>query len=555
MSSERSEGQYFQMTIYGSILFMALGILAGWVGTTYLYYSLVFIGVLQAYSATVSLLTLFALKYKNSKRFKQTIYPLVLFFLSLIALVPQIWAINTPIVDIPSPGNFTIVIGMSTFIISFIYLFAVNWLVEEEKTFKQGKILSIFLRGVYWLGLFTAITLILKGLGVPGVELYMTYFMLFSISFIAMETAISSVIKLFIGSGDEEDLVTLYITPAFLSGSNPVKNIIDTIEQNSGISLRSTWAIQFVRQVFGPLILLMILIFWCMTGVVQVSHEEKGVLYHWGSVMTHEPLEPGLYFKWPWPIQTVQKVPAYTVQHFTVGYEQDDIGSGDFIWSKGHGGEEYRFLLGDAKELVSVNMIVSYKIGDVLDYVLNYQNPEEILRGQAYEILMQEIVSTNIDDLLSINREVFVDTVKNKLIKSSENQRLGLDVVSISLVSIHPPVAIAYEYQHIISAQIEKQVMLNEALADREHEIPMAERNKDILLTDVQIEAITRRSEITSEIINFEYQKESYSLEPELYMEWNWLERFEETLKDKKIYLIDGDECNHTGEIWLNVDG
>ena len=76
---------------------------------------------------------------------------------------------------------------------------------------------------------------------------------------------------------------------------------------------------------------------------------------------------------------------------------------------------EHKLLPGDGTELESVNMRMSYQIRDLHDYLLQSTRPEEELRAQAYAILLRDLVSTDLDTLLSRDRVSFSDTVKARL--------------------------------------------------------------------------------------------------------------------------------------------
>ncbi len=454
--------------------------------------------------------------------------------------------------DTPLKGNLAILVGMGSFLIAFVYMLATNWIVGEGKDLENITVLGIYYRGVQWFALFCGLAIIIKGLGFSMVEYYLVIFIFFSTTLIFLETVVCAVVRLFLGVRDEGVSVRLYFVPAFLSGSNPVTNIMNSIEDNMGISLRSLWAINIVRHSIGPLLLIIILLFWGMTGVVQIGYDEQGIIYNLGRIINAKPLEAGIYWKWPWPIETVKKFAAYRINHFTVGYEESELANNDFLWSRGHGGEEYPLVLGNGRELVAINMKVFYKIDDIFDYALNYQKPEQELQARAYRILLQEIANTDLDTFLSINRESFARLFRERLQKISDEEEFGLEVVNIALASIHPPIDIANEYQNIVSTQIQKQIIIKRAIVEREASLPNAEKERANLITDANISALNRRSEINSEVTQFTYQRAAYSLEPELYLEWRWLEKLEGAITGKKIYLLDEESDVQRGEIWLD---
>src|SRR5438132_678441 len=97
------------------------------------------------------------------------------------------------------------------------------------------------------------------------------------------------------------------------------------------------------------------------------------------------PVEPGLRLKRPWPFEDVDRYPVRRVQTLGLGYAGPSKAS--LLWGRRHAGEEYQLLLGDGRELVSVDATVSYRIRDVVAFALAFENPRETLEALAYRLL------------------------------------------------------------------------------------------------------------------------------------------------------------------------
>ena len=74
---------------------------------------------------------------------------------------------------------------------------------------------------------------------------------------------------------------------------------------------------------------------------------------------------------------------------------------------------------------------------------------------------------TDLNTLLSIDREEFASEFKTDLAEKISIRNTGLEIVSVVLESIHPPLGIADIYQRLVSAEIEAstRIMNAEALA------------------------------------------------------------------------------------------
>ena len=239
------------------------------------------------------------------------------------------------------------------------------------------------------------------------------------------------------------------------AGSNT--DILHYLEENTGITMRSLWSLQLVKKVLPVAIMGLVLIVWLSTCVVLIDSNQQGALFRLGKLQP-EPMEPGFHLTLPWPLDRVDVYDTRSVKDVTIGYTRDK--NTDNFWTEAHGGEEYRLLLGGGEEIVSVNLIVQYRIGDLMQYIKGSAAPESILQAQAYEIVTERTISTDLDSLLATDREEFANSFRDELSARMDDCGTGLEVVNVVLESIHPPVEIAAVYQDIISAGINAEYLV-----------------------------------------------------------------------------------------------
>src|SRR5262249_24121866 len=78
---------------------------------------------------------------------------------------------------------------------------------------------------------------------------------------------------------------------SLFSARNPISGIAHFAERSLGVSLRSTWAVSFVRHSLVPLCTLLVLLAWGMTALRIVQTHEMGIRESFGKV-SGEPLLP-----------------------------------------------------------------------------------------------------------------------------------------------------------------------------------------------------------------------------------------------------------------------
>ena len=254
------------------------------------------------------------------------------------------------------------------------------------------------------------------------------------------------------------------IPTLFSGGSGQDMGILSYLEENTGITMRGLWSVKLMTKLIAPSLIAAFLLFWISTGIVEIGAGQAGALYSFGK-LSSEPLEPGLHLTLPWPFGKTVIYNTGEVSSITIGYRSDT--SSDNVWTQTHGSEEYELLLGGGEELVSINLCIEYRISDLNEYLINCANPVALLEASAYELVAEKTIVTDLNTLLSVDREAFAADFKNDLIGKIDNRNTGLEIVSVVLESIYPPLGIADIYQRLVSAEIEAQtrIMYAEAAA------------------------------------------------------------------------------------------
>ena len=265
--------------------------------------------------------------------------------------------------------------------------------------------------------------------------------------------------------------------------------IITYLEKNTGISMRSLWSIQMIKRALPYAALLFVVLLWSVTGVVMIESGEEGAHYRLGRLQ-EKTLEPGLHVTLPWPFDSVEVYNTESVSKMTVGYISET--DADNIWTEAHGGEEYRLLLGGGNELVSVNLRVMYRIDDLRAYLTNCAAPDQLMSAAAYEIITARTITSDLNAMLSTDRVAFADSFRAELTTYMESYHTGLEVVSVVLESIHPPVEIADTYQAMISANIEAERLLLDAEAYAGERLAWAQIDYDSEVARARIEQLQK---------------------------------------------------------------
>ena len=192
-----------------------------------------------------------------------------------------------------------------------------------------------------------------------------------------------------------------------------------------------------------------------------------------------------------------------------------------FLWSKPHAREEFELVLGNGTEVVVVDAFVFYKIREdrqgFLDYAYGFQNPVAAMEGYAYRALMEQTRAATLEQVLSANRAEFAQRVEDSLRDDVAANRLGIDIVDVALINLHPPIEAAPDYLDVISARIDAERFQTEADAERLVTIQESQTKSSTAISTSQVEAARRVGAALEESGEFIAVGKAYEVAPEAF--------------------------------------
>ena len=162
------------------------------------------------------------------------------------------------------------------------------------------------------------------------------------------------------------------------------------------------------------------------------------------------------------------RIPVQRVQALTVGHEGEERGGPeDVLWAIQHAANEYTLLLGNGRDLITVDAAVQFRIADPRAWRYHSQNPGEALRAIAYRAVMRTTVNRTLADALSENVVTTTARMRTMVQQDADALGLGVDVLGFTVGGMHPPVLVASAYQAVVSADLGKVTAVVDAQAAR----------------------------------------------------------------------------------------
>jgi len=417
---------------------------------------------------------------------------------------------------------------------------------------KSAESLVLWVTSIQWSCVWIALTVLMLYMKQSSVAFWMTQVFAYWLLLHCAELFIRVVIGL-LGNKTTgyERLPVLVSQELIFRGRNPFARLLDDLKDEYGIDLHSSRIGPFINTWVPRLLLTLIVIYWGLTTLVIIQPHELGIRERLG-VPVHPSVDPGLHLKFPWPFESIRTYPAKRLHSMTIGYEALDQNQ-DMIWSKPHGRQEYRFPVGNAKELISVDAVLLYEIDDIFNYAYTTQNPDSLISALAYNTLISEIVSKTLNELLSVDRFTLSNTVTHTLNNRLEQESIGLKAVLLSFLSIHPPFEVAASYQRVVSSGLAKEARILRAHAFREQRLPAAETLADSLTATARADSARRVGKAIGESGAFIRRSEARKSARTLIDQDMRLSSLEKILQGEEYIVIDEQLSASSLQPWIDL--
>jgi len=206
------------------------------------------------------------------------------------------------------------------------------------------------------------------------------------------------------------------------------------------------------------------------TSFFRVDLEEAGVVMTFGKYT--RVAGPGLNVKWPYPVQTVFKVPIERQLEQEFGFRTQQAGVRT-QYSKGSMKGESLMLTGDLNVAV-VEWTTQYRISDPYQYLFKVRNVKETFRDLNEAVMREVVGDRSVNEVLTIGRTEISAEVEKRLQALCDQYETGIKVEQVVLKDVNPPEQVKPAFNEVNQAQQEKERMINEARSNYNKIIPRA---------------------------------------------------------------------------------
>ncbi|MBI5304819.1 MAG: FtsH protease activity modulator HflK [Chloroflexi bacterium] len=217
----------------------------------------------------------------------------------------------------------------------------------------------------------------------------------------------------------------------------------------------------------GKIALGIVVALYLLSGVYIVNPGEEAVVRRFGQV-TQRRVSEGLHYRLPSPIERADVVNVSQIRREGIGLRppEHEVAL--------HPAEEPQILTGD-ENIVSVKVIVQYRVKDPADYVLRVDyDANTLIRNTVRDVIVTLGGRSVVDDLLTTGRPDLQRAILANAQKALDNYQSGLQLVSVNLQEVYPPKEVADAFRNVSSAREEKEATINDAQGYANSVLPKA---------------------------------------------------------------------------------
>ncbi|HEY2338353.1 MAG TPA: FtsH protease activity modulator HflK [Burkholderiales bacterium] len=206
----------------------------------------------------------------------------------------------------------------------------------------------------------------------------------------------------------------------------------------------------------------LVLLVWVASGFYIVVEGQRGVVLTFGRFS--QETSPGLRWRVPWPIQSVEIVNMQQVRTLEVGYRNN-------VRTKVL---KESLMLTDDENIVDLQFAVQYLVKDAQQYIFNVRRPDDSAM-QIAETAMREVIGKNRMDSILYETQVDIANKSRDLMQEIHDRyKTGITVSTVTIQNAQPPEQVQAAFDDAVKAGQDRERQKNEGQAYANDVIPRA---------------------------------------------------------------------------------
>jgi regulator of protease activity HflC (stomatin/prohibitin superfamily) len=379
---------------------------------------------------------------------------------------------------------------------------------------------------------------------------------------VAVELLIRALLSIF--SPRNGRLEPRLVASSFVAGllrwpPRPLMALQNELHNRFGIDLRQIWAFTYMRRAFLPVLAMIVVLGWALSGVHEIPMQGRGIYERFGKPV--DVMGPGLHAGLPWPFGTVLPVENGVVHELATSVSEGasseqalDPAEGpppaaaNRLWDATHINDKSQVIAsgsGDKQSFQIVNMDVRfvYRIGlddqSAMAATYNSADIPSLIRSTASRILVHDFASRTLDELLGEQRTDLAADIGDAVQRDLKKLDSGVEILATVVESIHPPAGAANAYHAVQAAQISAQALIARERGAAADQANLAQLHASI--AHDQAAANSRETMATAQgaDLRFSAEVQGYAKAGQAFLLEQYLSQLTQGLTHAKLLVLD----------------
>lgn len=297
--------------------------------------------------------------------------------------------------------------------------------------------------------------------------------------------------------------------------------------------------------------IILIALLYGLSGLYQIPPGSAGYELRLGKLVAAD-LPPGIHYHLPLPFEKVQIYRVAELRKTDLGFRTDinminqwkknpvqrsTTGWHSFFTTMHNKPEESLYLMGDENQL-EAKFGIHYRIKDPTAFFFGYAKNHDLVSLSVESAMREYMASETIDEILTTHRGIIEGSVIKKAQKLLDSYGIGVQLLEIYVVDLHPPVEVVAAFRDVASAMEDRQTRIHQAYAAREAAMPTARGEAAKILAAAEAFAVETLADGTGRAESFRMRAIAYRNHRQATRFRKFIETMETTLPGTKKFII-----------------
>lgn len=283
---------------------------------------------------------------------------------------------------------------------------------------------------------------------------------------------------------------------------------------------------KFLGGGIGLLVALAIVV-WLASGFYIVDASQRGIVLQFGKYK--ETTDPGLRWRLPYPIQSVDLVNLTGVRTIEIGYR---------------GSERNKVLkealmLTDDENIVNIQFAVQYILNDPSEYLFNNRHPDEAVMSAAESAVREIVGKSRMNFVLYEGREQIAAQAAKLMQEILDRYKSGILISKVTMQNAQPPEQVQAAFDDAVKAGQDRERQKNEGQAYANDVIPKAKGTAARLMEEASGHKQRVISTAEGDASRFKQVQLEYAKAPEVTRQRMYLETMQQVYSNTSKIMVD----------------